>query len=163
LTPTRRKTIATRSRAEDREYVAAWLREPQVSPLSYALSGRPSAGKKNCRSLHGTPGQVGFARDEKGRSCGLHWELLLEGRASAVHCSLNLPRGKSVFGMTIHLWYFHPIRQAEGPMVSPVARLQFQLAAAFHCAGHGDFVRILDVASGRHSCGDAGYAHRRHP
>jgi hypothetical protein len=39
-----------------------WQRKPQISPLHYALSKNISKrGPRNCRSLHGTPGQVGFA------------------------------------------------------------------------------------------------------
>src|SRR5216683_1329258 len=38
---------------------------------------------KNCRSLHGTPGQVGFARDDKKeRVVVRRWRLLKEGVAN---------------------------------------------------------------------------------
>jgi hypothetical protein len=59
-------------------------RKPQISPLRYApVPQHAGAGEMtilseivfrvsrrgpwNCRSLHGTPGQVGFARDDKGK------------------------------------------------------------------------------------------------
>jgi hypothetical protein len=40
-------------------------------------------------------------------------------------------------------------------------QLELELPASLHGAGHGDLVRILDVAAGRHSGGDPGHAHRR--
>src|ERR1700733_1234616 len=45
-------------------------------------------GPRNCRSLHGTPGQVGFARDDKGESGVSVWDRLLGSQVSKAR-----PRG----------------------------------------------------------------------
>ncbi len=36
----------------------------------------PRKGPRNCRSLHGTPGQVGFAPNDKEEGRCFQWELV---------------------------------------------------------------------------------------